>query len=627
MFILKQIEKYILKVRDLLWAYPDLLFWGDKSKLTSLNTFYHQTRPFSHIISSFIIVFLVLTLAFFNTGVAIGMNTTNYIEGVIVGVNEEGHLLGLSRINPLIPTTIQLEKDISNLIYESLVEVDQEGEVKAVLIDSFGEVKAGNHYRFKLKKDIQWHDGEPLTTEDVQETFYLLQRLNRNSDTASNFSNVIATQFDDIDVLDEYSFELKLKSEDAVLPTFFETISFPILPAKYISVLDANSIMSSNPLINLAPIGTGPFKNLSGSPEEGIINLVRNSQYHLGQPLIEKLTFKLFGSEEEAFEALQSARIHSIAGVSTDTLIKIPQLNNYKVYESNVIYNQYWGIYFNLSNNSPEELKNILKNKKVRKAIGYAINRDKLIEIMQNQGEKAVGTIPKVSFAYDKDVESILFDLEKANELLDEEGWRLDKRTGIRRKDGMNFEIEMVYTNNVDRNKVAKIIEENLSEVGIKLTLKPETIQSVNNSYILPRQYEMLLYGQTTFIGPDRYELFHSKQVDLPNQTENKDSTGLNITGYVSEAQDSLISDDKELVKVPKVDVLLEDGRSFIDRAKRKEIYSEFQEIITDESPVIFLYHPKYSYIVNKRVKNVKLDNINNLSNRFQNIYEWEIHV
>ncbi|MBD3363468.1 hypothetical protein GF362_07170 [Candidatus Dojkabacteria bacterium] len=616
-------ETILYRFRELIWDYPNILFLGKESALNSFRNLYISLRPFSHFILGFLVYFCIFSLFFYNTQAFIPLSNEKYIEGTIVGVDDEGQLLGLSRINPLVPSPIQLEKDISNLVYESLVKVTQDGKVEEVLIESFGAIKPGNHYRFKLKKGVKWHDGETLTTEDVKSTFYLLRTLNKNPDTASNFSNVLTNQFDDIKIIDDYTFEFMLKSKDAVLPIpyYFETISFKILPSAYTDELDENSILTSKPKINLSPIGTGPYQNISQNEKEHTITLIRNENYYLSKPKIKKIIFKLFPNELSAYKQLQSSQIHAISGLSSETIKKAEKLNNYKVIKSNTLYNQYWALYFNFSDNSTTPF---FKNINVRRAIASAINKKEIIRSIADQGEEAVGAIPKNSFAYNEDADRTKFNPEYAQELLEKEGWKLNERTGIREKDGQVFSFELVYTNNVDRNKVADIIKENLGNIGIEVFLKPETIQTVNDAYILPRRFDALLYGQTTWIDPDRYELFHSSQTEFFGEDKSEGSTGLNISGYRSEAMDTEII-EQEVVRVPKVDILLEDGRSFIDLDKRKEVYTEFQDIIAQEVPVVFLYHPSYSYIVNTRVKNIQLEGMCSLEERFKTVYEWTL--
>jgi peptide/nickel transport system substrate-binding protein len=618
MFAFRLLEKLINLFRSFIWAYPDTLFFSRSSLVNALSFYYQKLRPFSHFAFGILIFFLGAGILIFDQELLIWANEDIYIEGVIVGVDDSGKLLNIARVNPLVPSSVQLEKDLSNLIYESLVEVDQNAEVEKVLIDSFELIKRNNHYRFTLKDNIFWHDGVQMTSKDVEATFYLLRRLNSSADTSSNYSNVLANQFDDIVILDDFRFELKLKKDDSVLPTYWESINFKILPAHYISNLDSYTIFNNVKGINLQPIGTGPYKNLEISPTN--IKLKRNLDFHRGVPNIASFVFRLLEDETQALKALESLEIHALAGLSSEGLQRASHISVYKKILSNVVYNQYWAIYFELSGESEQ----VYKSQEVRQALDYAIDREKIIEAIAGQGAQAWGTIPKTSFAFNSDLLGETYDPNHAKKILESNGWLLNTDTRIREKEGKSLSMSMVYVDNVDRNIVASSIQEDLKAVGVELILIPETIRTVNDRHILLRDFEMLLYGQTTFIDPDRYELFHSSQIGFPGAGGEDTSTGLNLSGYISSKEAVEIA-DQELTRVPKVDRLLEDGRSYLEQSKRKESYFEFQEVIKEEVPVIFLYHPKYTYVVNQRLNMPAMSGINSIEDRFSNVNEWSI--
>ncbi len=625
MSIIRIVENLIYKFRDLLWSYPDVIFYGESSFFMLIKKFYFKTRPFSHFLLSVIIYSIITVLLFTNTSAVLRINSNEYIEGIVVGVeNETGNLKDIERINPLIPTNAQLEKDLSSLIYESLLEVGQNGEIQNVLIASYGEIKQANHYRFKLKNGVKWHDGSDLTTNDVKETFYLLRRLDKNIDTASNFSAAMAGQFDEIKIIDDLTFEFKLKSDEAVLPTFFETISFKIFPAKYISEIDDISIFSDSFYLNKYPIGTGKYK-FSGE-NENTISLSRNDRYHGQKPSIKQIKFKLFPDEEKAFAALLSSQIHGLAGISTDIVERAEELKNYEVYESNVIYNQYWGLFFNLDQNSGNRA---LQDVKVRRAINHAINKKEILKSISGLGEETYGTIPRNSFAFFEENTWPEFDPRQASQILEDANWLINPKTKIREKDNIPLNFELVLVDNFDRVKVAEVIKENLADIGIEVKLVIEDIRTVVDKYIIPKHFDTLIYGQTTFIDPDRYELFHSSQIGnkpFENATTRSENTGLNITSYISIEQDSLI-EEQELVKVPKVDTLLEDGREFSDKETRTKSYYEFQRILSNEVPIVFLYNPVYPYVVSQRISGLKLENMVSLEDRFNHIEYWNINI
>jgi len=217
------ISKLLSSSRDFLWNYPEFLFFGENSWWQRLRRFYYEGIPVSHfallIFSTMLLTFVVVV----NAKAILNSNSDTLIEGVIIGVDELGNLQQLNRINPLINTNIQLEKDLNELIYESLIEIDQNGVPVAVLGD-FLKIEEGRIYQFKLKKNIYWHDGTPITANDVAKTFELLQSLEEDPKTSTIFSRAAVKM--EIAVIDSESFEFKLKGEDTYIPelSFFEGI-------------------------------------------------------------------------------------------------------------------------------------------------------------------------------------------------------------------------------------------------------------------------------------------------------------------------------------------------------------------------------------------------------------------
>lgn len=635
----KQISSEFYKIRALFWEYPDILIFAEDSFFQIVSQIYRSLRPVSHILSSIFIYALIGIVVSQYSYALVNSRGDSYIEGAIVGVDDNGDLLGIKRINPLIPTNIQLEKDISNIIYESLFRLSPDGSgeygiSEYVLLEDNGieKVKDYNHYKFRLRQGVKWHDGKELTTEDVKATFELLIRLDKSINTASKFTNVISSQFEDIIISSKYEFELKLKPigvenpdtgnvttyQDAVLPTFFESIAFKIMPSEYIKNLDTFSILSTETDINVFPIGTGPYEFVSSDKDK--LRLERNEDYYKGVPSIKNLTFKLFQDEESAIYDVQTSRIHGLTGVSTENIERLENMRNYELYRSNVIYNQYWALFINLNAESGNKL---LQDEKIRQAIDLSINREEILKEIANLGEEAYGTIPKISPYFLDSLLENTYNVEEANKILDEAGWVIDDEIGYRKKDGKKLAMELIVVDNIDRKKVAAVIKENLKTIGIDLEIIPEGIQTIRDKYLMPRTkyYDILLYGQSTFIDPDRYELFHSISEESTDVI-----SSLNITHYRSSIEGREIDvEQKELIKVPKIDQLLDEGVSMIDIEKRKERYNEVQKILAKDNPVIYLYHPKYSYIVSSRVKNISFENVNNLEDRFDSIYLWKI--
>jgi len=608
LFILQSIQKFIYSLRAALWAYPENIFVSDYSPAQRVADIYKEARPFSHFFSIIFAAVAIFSLVSQDVSANFRINNTTFIEGVIVGVDGNGQLRQLNRVSPLIVSEIQLEKDLSELIYESLIKIDQKGNIINVLAENYEVLDNGSRYRFHLISDVYWHDGESLTSKDVEATFKLLQELEGSAETSTIHSRAAINM--KIEVIDDDTFDFTFQ-ENTVIPSFFEAISFKILPEHLLSDVNSQNINTSDPIINRVPVGTGPFR--MQKVEAKSIILRQNSLYR--KPIgLQLLEFRLFPNEVSAINAIKSGQVHGLAGASIDNLRDMQENAATQILTSDVIYNQYWGIYFNLENE-------LFSDVKLRQAIASAVNKDLIIEALLGFAESSNSSIPVSSFAY-ADVNHFTYDKAKAQELLEEAGWVLPPGKLIREKDGQMLEFEMLYVDNEDRAKIASVLEQDLAEVGVRLNARPETLAKIRDQHIIPKQYSSLLFGVQTFVDPDRYELFHSSQISHP---------GLNISSYRSAREVLAVVPDPERpgrvvsMKIPEVDDLLDDARKVVNRDSRKNFYQRFQEIIAEDVPVIFLYHPKETYIINRRVKNVDIGGLGVLEERFRNIEDWTI--
>ncbi len=611
MFIIKlyqRIEKFLVNVRDVVWNYPDSVFFDKDSLIRSFNRFYFKSRPFSHVALILLTFLLIGGMAINDITAVLRIHTDTLKEGVVVGQDEDGELLRVVSLNPLIITNVQLKRDIAELVYEPLLRVNQEGERKLVLAESYADIGEGKSYRFKLKEGVLWHDGQEFNADDVIATFELLKTLEFASQTSSVYSKA-ATKINATKI-DDYRVEFSLIDQNSVIPNFFEVLAFKILPEHLMSDLDATNIIYPVPKLNRNPVGTGKFT--VGSLNSDKVILKRFEQYHSDKPLLHVVEFKLFKDQHQAVSELQSGQIHSLIGINSENIKNLSVVPNLRINKSNVIYNQYWAMYFNMSDQGTF----ILKDDKVRRAIAYAINKKFMIEGLVGSALEADGPIPKTSFAYADDIARLNFDQEAANKLLDEAGWVMQEN-GIRAKAEDTLSLNIVYVHNPDRDKLVELIKDDLKSVGIEIVPTPKTINEVNNDHLLPSRFDILLYGVSTFIDPDRFELFHSSQIGYPN---------LNISSYVSQDETTVIRQGVT-ARVPRIDLALEKGRSIIDQQARKKEYHTFQDIVMKEMPVVYLYHPIYTYITNKRVQNVILQDMTSLEDRFNNIHQWYIEI
>ena len=650
------LERIIYLCRELFWNLPDLVLKPNKIRNFFVDL-YTLALPFSNFFVAFLLSVGLIYVICNNLIAEIVYSNRNslLIEGVVMGVDTNGEVQKINKIDPFIQTNIQLEKDIIELIYEPIIKLEfiekEDGtkgeQIKKVLVENVFEIRPGADYRFDLKQNIFWHDGKKFTAEDIIHTFNIISKLN------SDNSYTLALKQLKWEKVDEYSIRVCTKDQEErvkndcsntkdnpILSNLLELISVKIVPKHLTEDLNPfNYDLVKHPILTL-PIGTGKFK-FAYSDNFGIyLNI--NNNYHetsfLQNNQIKQINFRYYPNLEEAVSALLASNIHSISSVNTEFINEIKFYEQINIYYSEPLYNQYWGIYFNLNKNKDGQVKSkeYLHDVKVRRAISSAINRIKLIEVgLQNLGEEALGPINKYSQYFNEKANWYRFNLERANKLLDEAGWIIDQNSGYRTNtQGQILELNLFYLDSEDRKNIAKLIQNDLKEVGIKLNIskgldniEPSgfTLDELMNVVLKTKNFDLLLLGMSTFIDPDRYELFHSSKSEFP---------GLNIAGYRS-TEESVIPNpnrqninERSLINIPKVDKLLDQARRFDPKQaidKRKRDYKEIQQLIAEDAPVIFLYHPRFVYYINKIVTEVSLKNVQYVEDRFRHIERWRI--
>jgi len=223
------------------------------------------------------------------------------------------------------------------------------------------------------------------------------------------------------------------------------------------------------------------------------------------------------------------------------------------------------------------------QDKRVRQAMAHAIDKRELIDgVLLGLGRPAVGPYKPGTWWYTDDVRTFPFDPARAAALLHEAGWTERDADGILLKGGRPFRFT-IRTNqgNLVRQQTAEIIQRRLRAVGIDARIHIVEWAAFLNTFIRKKDFEAIILGWGLGNDPDQYDVWHSSK------------TGPEELNHISYAH-------------PKVDELLEAGRRTFDEAKRKAIYAEFQKIMAEEQPVIFLYVPDALPVASSRVRGIE---------------------
>ena len=486
-------------------------------------------------------------------------------------------------INPILCQTNDIDSDLSQLVYSSLMKLNHKGELINDLAEKYEVSENRLEYTFYLKKGVKWHDGEELTADDIIFTVQSIQNPDINSPLRINWRGVR------VEKIDNYTVKFILKN--AYSP-FLNNLTFGILPKHLWEFIGANNFLLAQ--YNFKPVGSGPFKFKSfvknGQGKIELVKLEANENYYFKKPYLKSITFKFYPSEEDALAAFNRKEAMGVNYLSPKNLGKIADLSSANIYRLNIP--RYFAVFFNQTKSKA------LSDKTVRLALSYVVNKKELIDqVLSGEGEAVETPIPRSLLGYNPHTKIYDFAPEHAGNILEAAGW-VKNEEGIREKDGVKLEFTLTTTDWPELAETAKILKEQWEKIGAKVELKILPTGEIQQDYIRPREYEALLFGEVLNYDPDPFAFWHSSQ---------KKDPGLNLALYDNS----------------KVDALLEEARKTIDQNVRAEKYQKFQELLIDDVPAIFLYSPHYLYVHNQSVKGAELDNIVIPANRFSEIENW----
>jgi len=499
-----------------------------------------------------------------------------YTEGII---GQPQH------INPVISQTNNTDEDIAQVVFNGLFKYNRQGELENDLAGDYDISEDKLTYTVHLKEGVLWHDGEIFSADDVLFTINLIQNPAYKSPLRSNWQGITAS------LQDKNTLILKIAKPYA---GFLNNLTFGILPKHLWENISPDKFPLTD--LNLQPIGTGPYKFSAAQKDtQGNIlsyKLVANPNYFGGKPYISKITFNFYSDEDMIMDALNKKEIMGINSISAQLISGIKNQQSTLVHKFNIP--RYFAVFFN-------QTKSVaLATDEVRKALSYAIDRENIIrDILGGSGHPVYSPILPNMLGYTEDLEKYEFNPDKANQILDEAGWKRGE-DGIRAKNGTALEFSLLTTDLAELSQTAELLKNQWEKIGARTNIQTYSIFDLQQNYIRPREYDALLFGQVLGADPDPYSFWHSSQ---------KKDPGLNL---------SLFGDSE-------TDKLIEAGRVEFDADKRAGIYRDFQQKLAAEAPAVFLYSPNYIYSVNRKVQGIDIQNLVFPAERFADISHWYI--
>ncbi len=501
-------------------------------------------------------------------------------------------IIGTPRfINPLLATS-DADKDLSALVYSGLLKMTSTGELVPDLAERYEVSEDGLTYSFVLRTDAVFHDGTPVTTDDIEFTILKTQDGTLKSPRQASW--------DGVTVQKTGTHEISLVLKKAYAP-FSANLTLGILPKHIWQTFQSDQFPFSS--YNIEPIGSGPYKITSvRKSNQGIptsIKLRANKSYALGEPYITDISFSFYPNDKALEDALASNEIESGSNLNPSSAQALSETT--RIVEAPLT--RIFGIFFNQNN------KEILAHRDLRRALDLSIDKQEIIDnVLLGYGSVATEALPPAPTAQPTDASgtsTLSANLEQAKSLFSKEGWTMNSDTGVlesRPKSGATTTLSFsLSTANIpELVEAAGHIKEDWASVGVDADVKIFESSDLNQTVIRPRKYEALLFGMVTGANPDLYAFWHSSQRNDP---------GLNIALYTN----------------AKADRFLEGMRQAADPTVLSDQYEQFAKEIEADSPAVFLWSPNFIYAIPEKVQGVGLSQITNPSDRFLDIEKWYI--
>ncbi|HPQ39034.1 MAG TPA: ABC transporter substrate-binding protein [bacterium] len=451
-------------------------------------------------------------------------------NGIVVGMGTAPKTL-----DPRLSTDVASAR-VQQLVYNSLVRKNIHSDIEPDLAESW-EMVNDTTYRFKLRRNVRFHDGSMFDARDVKATFEAVL-----ADTLASPKKAAYEKLASISIIDDYTI-------------IFETTEpfAPFLINMVLGILPESQARNHDPNQAISPVGTGPFQVTRRDGNDTVV-LTAFTDHFRGKPAMDRVEFRVVPDDAIRIMELEKGTIDFIENnVPPDAVPQLRENPEVNVMTAPGTSYYYMGFNMRLTDHPTADPR-------VRRALALALDRESIItHVLGGLASPAVSLLPEGHWAFNTDLAQIPFDPEEAGRLLDAAGYSLH--------DGGNrFSVEFKVSQNNQSRRLAEIIQAQWATVGVTVNLRSLEWGTFYED-IINGNFECYVLSWVGVTDPDIYfSIFHTDAIP-PN--------GRNRSHYSN----------------PEVDRLLETARVTLDQKRRAEMYREVQVKLQEDLPCISLWH------------------------------------
>ena len=484
------------------------------------------------------------------------------------GTYTEATLGKVNSLNPLFATTSS-EKSLSRLMFGTLTATDYSGHTSPSLAESVTADETGKVWTVKLRSNLKWSDGEPITNKDIIYTVHTIQDPKVNTAYSSSLSGV---------KLEESDGNLIFKLPTAYA-SFATSLTFPILPEHILKDVPSDKLLEN--AFSTSPVTSGAFTyNASqavGTEGEKVVYMNANPANYQGKPLLDSFAIHAYLSANDIKTAMQSGAVTATAELdATDD----DDISSNSIIKKQAALNS--GVYAFINTTSP-----LMNNVNLRRAIQKGID---LKSLRAPLGDEMPLDYPIL----DTQISGLSYpalpeyDPNSAKQMISEAGL------------SEGAELNLVTVNTGYLPTLADNLELQLTGLGFKVNKRiAEPGQDFLINVVRPRSYDILIYEIDLGANPDLFPYYHSSQ---------SGGSGLNLSNYNNKLLDALILG----------------ARGSMNPEIRTTRYDTFLKYWVEDVPAIGIYQVDMTYFYNKNVRTFPDDyRLVSATDRFNGVESW----